>query len=71
MHIDKAQIIEVLRSRGLHERADWVDRQLPCAVDAHKHSSLLRMLQIDPDAIGRIPTTAQTTSANGRADEAT
>ncbi|GLI02588.1 hypothetical protein [Phytohabitans aurantiacus] len=51
--IDKAQIIEVLRSRGLHERADWVDRELPGIVDTHKNGSLLRMLQIDPSAIGR------------------
>jgi hypothetical protein len=51
-HVEKAQIIEVLRSRGLHDRADWVDREFPGVVDAHKNSSLLRMLQIDPTAIG-------------------
>lgn len=48
MHVDKAQIIEVLRSRGLHERADWVDRALPPVVDTHRNGSLLRMLHIDP-----------------------
>jgi hypothetical protein len=53
MHVDKAQIIEVLRSRGLHDRADWVDRELPGTVDTHKNSSLLRMLQIDPSVIER------------------
>ncbi|BCB74821.1 hypothetical protein GCM10022251_53570 [Phytohabitans flavus] len=53
MHIDKSQIIEVLRSKGLHDRADWVDRELPEVVDTSKNSSLLRMLQIDPTAIGR------------------
>lgn len=51
MHIDKAQIIAVLRSRGLHERADWVDRELPEVVDTHRNGSLLRMLHIDPTAI--------------------
>jgi hypothetical protein len=49
--VDKAQIIEVLRSRGLHERADWVDRELPGVIDTHTNSSLLRMLQIDPAEI--------------------
>jgi len=29
MYIDKAEILSVLRSRGLHARAAWVDRELP------------------------------------------
>jgi hypothetical protein len=41
----------VLRSRGLHDRADWVDRALPPVVDTHRNGSLLRMLHIDPTAI--------------------
>jgi hypothetical protein len=53
MEIDKTEIIEMLRSRGLHDRADWVNRQLPEVVDTHKNSSLLRMLQIDPTAFER------------------
>jgi hypothetical protein len=53
MHVDKAQIVEILRSRGLRERADWVDRELPAIVDTHKNGSLLRMLHIDPSAIER------------------
>ncbi|MGN9909306.1 hypothetical protein ACTMTJ_17315 [Phytohabitans sp. LJ34] len=53
MHVEKTRIIEALRSRGLHERADWVDRQLPIVVDTHENGSLLRMLQIDLTAIGR------------------
>ncbi len=51
MHIDKAEIIAVLRSRGLHARADWVDRELPQVVDTRKNESLLRLLQIDPAVI--------------------
>lgn len=47
MHVDKAEIIAVLRSRELHDRADWVERQLPVVVDTRKHGSLLRMLEID------------------------
>jgi hypothetical protein len=50
-HVDRAQIIKVLRARGLHDRADWVGRELPPVIDTHKNSSLLRMLQIDPTAI--------------------
>jgi hypothetical protein len=51
--VDKAQIIKVLRARGLHNRSDWVDRELPPVIDTHRNSSLLRMLQIDPTAIER------------------
>ncbi|HZM82176.1 MAG TPA: hypothetical protein VFC19_41180 [Candidatus Limnocylindrales bacterium] len=53
MHIGKAEIVAVLRSRGLHDRADWVDRELPQLVDTHTNSSLLRMLHIDPEALRR------------------
>jgi len=47
MHIDKGAILSVLRSRGLDDRADWVDRELPDLVDTYKNSALLRMLGID------------------------
>jgi hypothetical protein len=47
MHIDKSEIISVLRSRGLNARADWVDRELPEFVDTDKNASLLRMLGVD------------------------
>lgn len=47
-HIDKAEIVAVLRARGLDARADWVDRELPAVVDIHANGALLRMLQIDP-----------------------
>ncbi|MEH1127960.1 hypothetical protein [Micromonospora sp. CPCC 206061] len=48
MHVNKSEIIAVLRSRGMHDRADWVDRALPRVVDTRKHSSLLRMLGVEP-----------------------
>jgi len=51
MHIDKGAILSVLRSRGLDDRADWVDRELPDLVDTYKNSALLRMLGIDPATI--------------------
>lgn len=51
MYIEKAEIIRVLRSRGLHERAHWVDRDLPELVDTYKNRALLDMLGVDPAAI--------------------
>lgn len=47
MHIDRAEIVAVLRSRGLGARADWVDRTLPPIIDTDKNGSLLRTLDID------------------------
>jgi hypothetical protein len=47
MQINKADIVAVLRSRDLPDRADWVDRDLPELVDTDKNGALLRMLGID------------------------
>ncbi len=47
MYVDKAEIIAVLRDRGAHTRADWVDRQLPPIVDTYDNGALLQMLEID------------------------
>jgi hypothetical protein len=49
MHIDKADIVAALRSRGLDAKADWVDRQLPPSVDTHTNRALLEMLGIAAD----------------------
>jgi hypothetical protein len=49
-HVDKAEIVATLRSRGLHARADWVDRELPELVDTYRNAALLRTLDIDPAA---------------------
>jgi hypothetical protein len=38
-HVDKAEIVATLRSRGLHARADWVDRALPELVDTHLNAA--------------------------------
>jgi len=51
MLVDKARIIRVLRSRGMHDRAAWVDREFPRVVDTRKDRSLLRMLHLDPTAL--------------------
>jgi hypothetical protein len=47
VHIDKAEIVAVLRSRGLTARADWVEREFPHLVDTDRNGSLLLMLNID------------------------
>jgi hypothetical protein len=49
--IDKAEVVAILRSRGLHARADWVDRELPPIIDANTNGSLLRMLDVDLGAV--------------------
>jgi hypothetical protein len=48
MYINKAEIVATLRSRGLHERANWVDRELAELVDTDRNSSLLETLDISP-----------------------
>ena len=55
MEIDKAQIIEMLKSRGDDAKADQADSQLPDKVDPETHSDLLGKLGIDPqDLIGKL-----------------
>ena len=51
VYVDKAKVIADLRSRQLHARADWVDRELPALIDTYKNSALLKMLGIDLDAM--------------------
>lgn len=58
-YVDKAEIVATLRSRGLHARADWVDRELPQLVDTYRNAALLRILDIDPAALSPSIPTAQ------------
>jgi hypothetical protein len=51
MNIDKAEIIAVLRAKGLDAKATWVDRQLPPLVDTDVNSALLEMLEVDAAAL--------------------
>ena len=46
--VDKRKILQILRDRGLHARAEWVDRQLPERVDLEKNAGLLATLDIGP-----------------------
>ena len=48
MIIMKATVLAVLRARGQHHRADFVDRELPDRIDPLIHGGLLAMLQLDP-----------------------
>ena len=48
MEIDKVKIVNWLRGRGQHLRADWVDRELPDRVDTFSHAGLLATLGFDP-----------------------
>jgi hypothetical protein len=51
MNVDKAQIVAILRSRGLNTRADWADRTLPDIVDTVANAGLLRTLAIAPESL--------------------
>jgi hypothetical protein len=48
MMIDKKRILDALRRRGQHVRADWVDRELPDRVDTLRHGGLLATLDLVP-----------------------
>jgi hypothetical protein len=48
MKIDKGKVLEALRHRGQHSRADWVDRELPDRIDTAQHSGILATLNLNP-----------------------
>lgn len=41
MQIPKEQILQFLRDRGEHEKADQADQRLPATVDTDQHGGLL------------------------------
>jgi len=49
--VDKDKILQILRDRGQHARAQWVDRQLPQRVDLDKNAGLLATLHISPSEL--------------------
>lgn len=51
MEINKTKVVELLKRRGLNDRAEWVDRQLPARIDVYDNASLLATLSIDPDEL--------------------
>lgn len=55
MEIPKDQILQLLRDRGDHDKAQQADQQLPAQVDPEKHSDLLGKVGINPsDLLGDI-----------------
>ena len=51
MNVAKAQIVAILRSRGLDTRADWADRTLPDIVDTATNAGLLKTLGIAAESL--------------------
>jgi hypothetical protein len=49
--IKKTVVVAILRSRDLHGRADWVEKELPPFIDAERNAALLDTLGIDVDAL--------------------
>ena len=49
--VDKDKILQILRDRGEHARAQWVDQQLPQRVDLEKNVGLLATLHISPSQL--------------------
>lgn len=51
MQIDKAQIIELLKSRGEQDKAGQADSELPDQVDTDRDANLLEKYGIDPQEL--------------------
>ena len=51
MNIDKSQIVELLKSRGDHDKAQRAQSELPDQVDTEKDSSLLSKLGVNPSEL--------------------
>jgi len=47
MHIDKSQILDLLRSRGDHDQAQQADSELPDQVDTDRDGGLLSKFGLD------------------------
>jgi hypothetical protein len=69
MMIDKARILDALRQRGQHTRAEWVDRTLPTHVDTVRNAGLLATLELDPADLSAEPSPTSP-AADGRPDQA-
>jgi hypothetical protein len=55
MQIDKAQILELLRSQGDDAKAQQADAELPNQVDTDQHAGLLEKFGLNPaDLISKL-----------------
>ena len=48
MQIDKEQVLQLLRDKGMHEQANQAQQQLPDQVDTDQHADLLSRFNVDP-----------------------
>jgi hypothetical protein len=56
MEIPKDKILNLLRQRGDHDKAEQADQQLPDQVDPERDRGILEQLGIDPqDLLGNLP----------------
>jgi hypothetical protein len=56
MEIPKEKILELLRERGDHDKAERADGELPDRVDPERDKGILDQLGINPqDLLGRLP----------------
>jgi hypothetical protein len=51
VEIPKEKILELLRERGDHDKANQADQELPDQVDTDKHGDLLGKLGLDPGSL--------------------
>jgi len=49
--VAKKLVLANLRARNLHERAAWVDKELPALIDTARNASLMRTLGIDSETL--------------------
>ena len=49
MQFDKQQIIDLLKNRGDHDKAQQADQELPEQVDTDQHSGMLDKLGLSAD----------------------
>lgn len=55
MEIPKDKILQLLRERGDHDKADQAEQELPDQVDHEEHADLLEKHGIDPkELVGKI-----------------
>jgi DNA-binding protein H-NS len=51
MQIDKQEIVNLLREKGDHEKANQAEQQLPDTVDHEKHKELLEQVGVNPQEL--------------------
>ena len=51
MEIPKDKILDLLRQRGEHDKAEQADQELPDQVDTEEHGGLLERFGINPQEL--------------------